>query len=60
MEAEPKWIKWNGNGAEPVGPEMIVVLKLLDGTTMKPYPAEGIIWTHFGQSTDPVEYYVVK
>jgi hypothetical protein len=60
MEIEPKWIKWNGGIVAPVGPARIVVLKLRDGTIMSPYPAEGIIWTHYGQSTDPVEYYVVE
>ncbi|QIG72650.1 hypothetical protein EVB97_092 [Rhizobium phage RHph_Y65] len=56
------WIKWNGGVGGfrgPVRDDDLVETKLRDGTIMKPYPGEGLIWTHYGQSTDIVEYRIV-
>jgi hypothetical protein len=55
------WYPWTGGHSNgPVSPTAVVETKLRDGTLMKPYPSEGIIWTHYGQSTDIIEYRVIN
>lgn len=58
-----EWVKWSGGktaGDAPVSDDVVVGVRLRDGTEMKPFPSEGIIWTHYQQSTDVVEYRIVR
>lgn len=54
------WYKNRGDSLHaPMPNGNYVETRLRDGTLMNAYPVEGIIWKHFNQSTDVIEYRMV-